>query len=1139
MHIFRTTIHQIQKKSLLLMISFGLYGMHAFAQSPANNDPCGAIALTPSTSSCTYQTFTNLNATQSTGMNNAQCGTPVSGDVWFSITVPAGVTTLSITTEAGTLQDGVMQLYRSNATPASCSSLTRIGGTCTDDVIGTMPAVVATGLTPGSTIWVRFWNYDDGVIVTPQGTFGICVLAAPPSNDNPCNAIPLTVGQNCNSQVFSNAGATATSGVPAPGCSSYTGGDVWFTATVPASGGLLLFDTQEGTMTDGGMALYTGTCNSLTLVDCDDDSGTGLMPQIATSSLTPGSTVWIRVWEYGNNNNGTFGICVSNPPPAPPCAGNAPAGNTCAQATPVCNFNGYCGSTSATYTADYWTELDNAFSDCLGFASIENNSFVTFVADSTSAQFNVWVSNSASGFGIQMFFFDITSCGSSTVTCHGGYNDLTESAAPHLITATNLIPGHTYYLMFDGVAGDVCDYVLAPVNGVSVLSVTPNAAAICPGGTVQLSVSGGVGQYTWNGPGLSGASGATVTVSPSATATYTVTSTNTAGSCPVNQSVVVTVNTPPSLTASGTNPSCTTICDGSATVTATGTAPFTYNWSNGGTTATINNLCVGTYTVTVTDANGCTSNNSGTTPVASGCFQIQNVLIDACSTPEYDNEMVFFKVGGSPLNTASINVTWPTVADTWKGLTTNPAYISAVNATITGGGEILPLPANGILPANAQAVLITGPASTNAYNFANLSDTLYALFQNAGNTQGHFGNYGASVVRKFIMDFGTGCKDSVEYDRSLLIDQTGGSTAQDGASINYTEDGIATYINNGCVLPSLLLPAQPVILTAPSPITPTFTQVPDICNGGSFTLPTSSNETPAITGSWSPSNNNTTTTQYTFTPSTGLCATTTTMTVTVITPAAPTASPVDYCIGATVLQPLTANGSGLLWYTTATGGTGSPTAPTPPAPLTAPITYYVSQTIGNCESPRIPVEVTVSAPNFSIDAGAPLFMSLGTSTQANLTLSGITSGQLSNILWTPPTGLDNPSSLNPTITPTADGTYTYDVTITNAIGCTATDQLVVNVSSECIHVKNAFTPNGDGINELWEVYDQYSCLKNVKVHVYNRYGSKVYESDDYRNNWDGRFKGKPLPDGTYYAVIEFSLMTGKVYTVRTDVSILR
>jgi gliding motility-associated-like protein len=88
-------------------------------------------------------------------------------------------------------------------------------------------------------------------------------------------------------------------------------------------------------------------------------------------------------------------------------------------------------------------------------------------------------------------------------------------------------------------------------------------------------------------------------------------------------------------------------------------------------------------------------------------------------------------------------------------------------------------------------------------------------------------------------------------------------------------------------------------------------------------------------------------------------------------------------------------------------------------------------------------------------------------------------------------------------------------------------------------VKNAFTPNGDGNNDLWFVYDSPECLKNVTVHVFNRYGSKVYESKDYRNNWDGRYEGKSLPDATYYAVIDFTLITGKVVTVKTDLTILR
>ena len=73
-----------------------------------------------------------------------------------------------------------------------------------------------------------------------------------------------------------------------------------------------------------------------------------------------------------------------------------------------------------------------------------------------------------------------------------------------------------------------------------------------------------------------------------------------------------------------------------------------------------------------------------------------------------------------------------------------------------------------------------------------------------------------------------------------------------------------------------------VVLTAPIATTPAFTQVASICSGGSFTLPTTSNN--GITGTWSPAINNTATTTYTFTPTAGQCATTATMSVTITAP---------------------------------------------------------------------------------------------------------------------------------------------------------------------------------------------------------------------------------------------------------------
>src|SRR5690606_1245760 len=173
------------------------------------------------------------------------------------------------------------------------------------------------------------------------------VAQAQPTNDNCTGAIPLTVGTTCSYFTYTTAAATATSGVPAPGCASYNGADVWFSVVVPPSGNLTV-DTQTGTITDGGMAWYTGTCAGLTLLECDDDeSDNGLMPRISRAGLTPGTTIYVRIWEYGGDNNGSFGICATTVP--------LMTNDNCATAIPLavgatCNYLTYSdsGATAST-----------------------------------------------------------------------------------------------------------------------------------------------------------------------------------------------------------------------------------------------------------------------------------------------------------------------------------------------------------------------------------------------------------------------------------------------------------------------------------------------------------------------------------------------------------------------------------------------------------------------------------------------------------------------------------------------------------------------------------------------------------------------------------------------------------------------
>lgn len=94
--------------------------------------------------------------------------------------------------------------------------------------------------------------------------------------------------------------------------------------------------------------------------------------------------------------------------------------------------------------------------------------------------------------------------------------------------------------------------------------------------------------------------------------------------------------------------------------------------------------------------------------------------------------------------------------------------------------------------------------------------------------------------------------------------------------------------------------------------------------------------------------------------------------------------------------------------------------------------------------------------------------------------------------------------------------FTY--VVCNPIGC---DTATVFVYVECTEliVYDGFSPNNDGVNETF-VIQGLNLFGNHKVYVFNRWGERVYESENYQNDWDGTWEGKDLPDGTYFYMIE-------------------
>ncbi|UTN02674.1 gliding motility-associated C-terminal domain-containing protein [Flavobacterium bizetiae] len=241
--------------------------------------------------------------------------------------------------------------------------------------------------------------------------------------------------------------------------------------------------------------------------------------------------------------------------------------------------------------------------------------------------------------------------------------------------------------------------------------------------------------------------------------------------------------------------------------------------------------------------------------VFSQCFEIQSILIDACGgTLEGRNEMVRFKIGNAPLNINTLTVIWPN--NTWQGVVedaTTAAIVAQLNADIIaagGCGQIVE-PPGGILPLNATAILVTSYQMTpSANSFGPLSETIYMVFQNSINPNGHFANFGpAPGARTLTMNFVGSCSDIVVYDRTQLNDINGNKVAADGATVNFTPAGVASYTNNGCKapVPPFTVDAGPSTLTACAGSTITLNGVAVGQQSVAWSSPSGSFSSPATT----------------------------------------------------------------------------------------------------------------------------------------------------------------------------------------------------------------------------------------------------------------------------------------------------
>ncbi|HVB03135.1 MAG TPA: PKD domain-containing protein [Chitinophagaceae bacterium] len=390
---------------------------------------------------------------------------------------------------------------------------------------------------------------------------------------------------------------------------------------------------------------------------------------------------------------------------------------------------------------------------------------------------------------------------------------------------------------------------------------------------------------------------------------------------------------------------------------------------------------------------------------------------------------------------------------------------------------------------------------------------------------------GTTSIQSWSWNFGNG-------DTSALQNPPIQRYAQSGTySISLTVTNI-----NGCSessVKSFTVNADPVVNATPKPA--------DICLGGNITLQAND----GISYQWSPSIslNNPAIANPIASPVTSIlyhvqvtnaagCISNDSVQVNVTQPFSMTAGP-DTTVCATHPIPLFAIGGAYNYIWSPANGLSNPDIPDPLSILDSTVTYMVIGSDSNhCFSDTAEVTVQVN-PLPQVNAGPNQTVTVGSVVQLNAYASGI----ITAWQWNPTDYLSCTNCANPISVP--KNSVTYEVTATNNFGCQDSASVTIHLicSHGVVYIPNTFTPNGDGMNDVF-----YPRGKGVKIvnyfRVFNRWGQLVFERDNFNINdinsgWDGTYKGQPLTPDVFTYVTEMVCDNNEVFMLKGNVTLLR
>ncbi|MEO8151221.1 MAG: gliding motility-associated C-terminal domain-containing protein [Bacteroidia bacterium] len=1169
----------------------------------AINQPAASVSATPSSTtnvSCYGGNNGNINLTVNGGT------TPYSYQ-WNNGATTQNLIGLSFGTYTATITDangcttqvaGIAVNQPGASVLASPSSITNVS--CYGGNNGNINLTVSGGTTPYSYQWNN-GETTQNLNNLPNGTYTVTVTDA-----NGCTEQVAGIAIN-------QPGASLTGNVTTTqnvSCNSGGNGSVVLSATGGTAPYSYLWSNGETTQSISG--LYSGTY----AVTITDDQGCtfsaiGIVSQPA-GALASSINVTQNINCFGGNNgavnlavsggtspysyNWSDGATVQN-------LNNLPAGNYSVLITdangclniayanvqqPVAALNG--SPTSTTNVSCFGGNNGNIDLTVIGGTTPysyqwSNGETTQNLNNLPAGTYTVTVTD-ANGCTAQVAGIAINQPGASVsanpnsttnVSCYGGNNgDITLNVnggtSPYTYqwsngeTTQNInnLPAGAYTVTVTDTNGCTTQVASIAINqpGASVSAVPSSTTNVnCYGGnngSINLSVNGGTSPYSYqwsNGE-------TTQNLVNLSAGSYTVTVTDINGCS--TEVTGIAINQPgASVTASPsatTNVSCYGGNNGVIDLAVNGgTLPYSYLWNNGATTQNISNLAAGTYTVTVTDANGCTTTVSGiainqpgasvtANPVSTtnvNCFGGNNGDITISVTGGTLPYSYQWNNGATTQNISNLNAgNYTAVITDANGCTTILAGIAVTQPNLLTASTSIQSTVDCFGGKDGEIDLtVNGGTAPYIYYWSNGATTQNITFLPAGTyTATVTDANGCTTITSVtvILQPAAPLTTVVSSTQNIVCFSSSNgsidiSTANGTAPYSYTwSNGMTTEDING-------LPAGAYTVTVTDSHGCTTTATAIITQPAAGLLingsPNNSNCLYGITGSVNV-NTNGGTLPYSYLWNTGsaaqnlanISAGTYTVTVTdangcstqgsyiVIDNSAFNANasgPTEFCTGESVT--LVADSAPLAnyqWYLNGQLITGA-TNTTYTASVIGSYTVTVSNNCGSFNS--LPIYVNVHNSD-SILLNPDVFVCLGESIQLNV--SGGTTFE-----WLPVTGLSSNNVPDPTVTPLNNTTYT--VTVTNDYGCKTTGEVNVGIRCDTLIIPSGYSPNADGVNDYFVIVgiDKYP---GNKIWIYNRWGSLIYETHDYDNKWGGisntpgLYIGKKVPASTYFYVLDLN-----------------